>query len=183
MGPPLQHGSKRGPVQVIGTVPLTADEIQQISVFVDELLSEYEAHNARGRGQYVVRPHVAEKRDSDGTVLYRRFNCAGFVIEAYREAGINLIETEDEKIPASSLQTLQHAYPHLAKYLHDISWREQEDINLPGEGPWPVVLPGYVLNALARQENVIRDEPYQAAQGDEYYPTRRQDAAPEPLPR
>lgn len=174
MGPPLQHGLAGSPVHVIGTVPLSADEIQQINVFVDELHSEYQAHNARRHRQYVVRPHVLPKRDSDGTVLFLRFNCAGFVIEAYRSAGINLVGMADDEIPGSSLEALLHAYPDMAKYLQDIKYREREDVNLPGDGPWPVMLPGYVLNALQRQEDVIRAGiPYQAVAGDEYFPSRR----------
>ena len=172
MGPPLRHGSAGGPVHAIGTVPLSVDEIQQINVFVDELYSEYKAHNARNHRQYVIRPHVWPERDSDGTVLFLRFNCAGFVIEAYRAVGIDLVRTADNEIPWVSLGILVTAYPELAPYLQNASFRDSYD--LPGDGPWPVILPGYVLNALERQEDVIRSGiPYHAVPGDEYYPSRR----------
>lgn len=172
MGPPLQNESPGGLVHVIGTVPLTADEIQQINVFVDELLSEYEAHNARNQSQYIIRPHVWPERESDGTVLFLRFNCAGFVIEAYSEAGITLVLTRDDEIPVVDLDTLVNAYPDWTRALQNPKIRNR--YNLPGDGPWPVMLPGYVLNALERPEGEIRAGiPYRAASGDEYYPSHR----------
>lgn len=172
MGPPLEHGSAPGPVHSTGNVPLNADEIQQISVFVDEIRSEYEANKARDRrDQYVIRPHVKPRCEADGTVLYYRFNCAGFVIEAYRYAGIVLLLTEEENLPSVPLAVLLAAYPDQKDWLE--SERLRERINLPGDGPWPVVLAGYVVNALARPEREIREgATYRAAVGDEYFPPR-----------
>ena len=173
MGPPLEHGSAPGPVHSLGTVPLTADEIQQINVFVDELISEYRAHNARDGRQYVIRPHVQRECAADGTVLCLRFNCAGFVIEAYRLAGINLVLTADDEIPGVSLETLVSAYPDMEAHLHNPKFRSR--YNLSGDGPWPVVLAGYVLNALVPEEAELRATfPYQPAAGDEFYPSRRE---------
>lgn len=174
MAPPLQIETAPDCAHVVGSVPLTSDEIQQMSVFIDELRSEFEANDAREIHQYVIRPHVLPKRDSDGTTIYMRFNCAGFVIEAYRAAGIDLLHTFDDDIPMCSLQDLLLAYPDVSDHLQNAAFRQREQINLPGEGPWPVVLPGYVLNALAREEEVLRTEgPYHAVPGDEYYPSHR----------
>ena len=76
MGPPLEHGSAPLPVQTTGSVPLNADEIQQVNVFIDERRSEYQAQQVRD-AQYVIRPHVQPKCETDGTVLFYRFNSQG----------------------------------------------------------------------------------------------------------
>jgi len=175
MGPPLERAGDLCPLHTRGTVPLTVDEIQQINVFVEELMLEYRAHNARESRQYVIRPHVRPERATDGTVVFYRFNCAGFVIEAYREAGIDLLVTSDDVIPPVSLATLINAYPDMASLLQNPAFRSRYE--LLGDGPWPVVLAGYVINALARQEGEIRALPHQPAAGDEYYPSRREGQA------
>ena len=49
----------------------------------------------------------------------------------------------------------------------------RETLGLAGAGPWPIVLAGYLLNAMMRLEAEIRDGPYRPQPGDEYYPARR----------
>ena len=100
------------------------------------------------RSQYVVAPHVREEKADDGTTKYRRFSCAGFVIEAYREAAINLLMTEAAELPDVGLNTLLQQYPDHARALLLPPMRKKA--GLEGEGPWRVVLAGYVLNSLDR---------------------------------
>ena len=168
MGPPLEHGSAPGPAHTIGSVPLNADEIQQVNVFVDERRSEYEANKTRQ--QYVIRPHVKPKCETDGTILYYQFNCAGFVVEAYRFVGIVLLLTGEDVLPTVPLPVLVAAYPDLRDLLENARLRER--YNLPGDGPWPVLLAGYVLNALDR-DDIRGATPYRANLGDEYFPSKR----------
>jgi hypothetical protein len=130
MRPPLEIGASRHAIDCAGTAGLTIDEMRQIGLFIDEMESEYEAARLRSdrRRQYVIAPHVDPVSAPDGTVIYHRSSCAGFVIEAY---------------------------------------------GIPGEGPWPVVLAGYVINALVRPEEEIRRVPHTARLGDEFFPSRR----------
>ena len=173
MMPPLERGTAHSPINCVGTVGLTVDEMRQIDVFVDELESEYEAARIRNdrRRQYVIAPHVRDVLAEDGTVIFRRFNCGGFVIESYREIGIDLLLTDSASLPAVSLETLIGQYPDLAALLQNSIVREAYGI--PGDGPWPVVLAGYVMNALVRTEEEIRHQPYTADVGDEFFPSRR----------
>lgn len=165
MAPPFCRGAHL--VHVVGYAGLSVDQIQQINVFVDELALEYSAHEFRRVDkQYVIHPHV---REPDADTPYRRFNCAGFVIEAYREAGIELLVTDD--VPPLKLDTITTAYRSGASLLERPRWREE--MGLTGDGPWPVVLAGYVINALDRPEDEIRSAPYVAAAGDEFFPPRR----------
>ena len=62
MGPPLETGTADLPVDAAGSVPLTADEIKQVEVFIAELASEYEAQRMRARTHYVIHPHAAAVR-------------------------------------------------------------------------------------------------------------------------
>ena len=167
MGPPLETGSEGNPIQSVGTVPITYDQQQQIRVFLDELSSEYEAQRARPKRQYIICPHAAPPNE---TIPFRRFNCAGFVIEAYRDAGIDLITTDDDSLPGVTLEVLVHAYPEHSQQLADDKLREF--FGLPGDGPWPVVLAGYVMNSLGRSTEAINAGPHVPAEGDEFFPAQ-----------
>jgi len=165
MGPPLERGKSGTPIHSVGTAGLTAGQVRQIGVFVDEHLSEYEAEKIRKERQYVIHPHV---REPDADVPCRRFSCAGFVIEAYRDAGIELLVTEPARLPRVTLDTLANAYPDQAHRLRKPAVRSL--FGLEGDGPWPAVLAGYVLNALDRTVHQIRGGPYLPAAGDEFFP-------------
>jgi hypothetical protein len=173
MMPPLERGTSHSPINCVGTVGLTVDEMRQIDVFVDELESEYEAARIRNdqRRQYVIAPHAHDVLADDGTVIFRRFNCGGFVIESYREIGIDLLLTDPNNLPAVSLETLVRQYPDLATLLHNPAVREKYGI--PGDGPWSVVLAGYVMNALNRTAEEIRRQPHTADVGEAFFPSHR----------
>jgi hypothetical protein len=180
MMPPLEHGGSRSPISCAGTVGLTVDEMRQIDVFVDELRSEYDAARIRSDRQYVIAPHARDIQAVDGTTTCRQFNCAGFVIEAYRDAGIDLLHTDPNALPSVSLEILIGQYPAVGQRL--LNPRMRERYGIPGDGPWPVVLASYVMNALARPEVEIRAHPHTAMAGDEFFPSRRSihtGAAPE----
>jgi hypothetical protein len=175
MMPPLRRETSHSPIHCVGTVDLTVDEIREIDVFIDEIESEYEAARIRNdrRQQYVIAPHVRPIQAPDGTMICRRFSCAGVVIEAYREIEITLLQTEPATLPAVSLDSLERQYPDLAPMLQRPKVRE--DYGIPGDGPWPVVLAGYVMNALVRTAEEVRRQPYTAESGDEFFPSRRRE--------
>ena len=147
--------------------PLRTDDILQIQIFIDDRAAEYDAANIRQdqRAQYCVLPHVEPFEEPDGTVTYWKFSCAGFVIEAYRYAGLDLVVTDQGRIPPVGLRLLDAAYPGVAA-----SPRLRAYFKLHGDGPWNVVLAGYVLNALDRPADAIRREPHQPALGDAFFP-------------
>lgn len=108
MRPPLEIGSSAEPIHCAGTVDLTREEILQIGLFIDEMEAEYLAAQLRNdrRRQYVIAPHVQPVTAPDGTVIYHRYSCAGFVIESYREIGIPLLRIDAGGLPGVSLETL-----------------------------------------------------------------------------
>jgi len=171
MVPPLEVGGDGPGPHVLGTVPLTEAEANQIDTRVVEIAAELAAQ--RLRGPYVVRPHAVLERAGDGTVVFQQYSCAGFVIELFREVEIDLLATDEARLPPVTLQTLLVAYPDQARALQ--LPRARQAVGLDGDGPWPVVLVGYLFNALARREDEIRAGPYPPAPGDECFPPRRID--------
>jgi hypothetical protein len=178
MGPPLTRGEEEQLVHAHGCVPLTTDEIAQIELFIDRVESEYQANRAGRRQQYVVLPHCLSVEGDDGTVIYHRYSCGGFVIEAYRFVGIDLIVTDAAALPPVGLDTLRVAYPDQQRALDNLRMREA--LGLGGSGPWPIVLSGYILNAMRRTEAEIRGAPYRPQPGDEYFPARPPQPPPVP---
>src|SRR6185295_2579957 len=101
MGPPLEERPQ--PIDAIGTAVLDPGGVQpterrQIKVFVDDRLSERKAQEARMaklnrrdpyHAEYVIHPPYVEPGED---VSLWRFSCAGFVLRAYEEANIHLID-------------------------------------------------------------------------------------------
>ncbi len=174
MRPPLERPGECH-ADWVCSAGLSVRERRQIGVFSAMIESEYKAAQiGSSREQYVICPHVENVRRDDHTILYRRFSCVGFVLEAYRDAGISVLWTDLAPRPLVGLDALKTQYPEFARILDRP--RERKKFGIPGDGPWPVVLSGYVLNALARPEKAIRTTPYLARAGDEFFPPRR----PEP---
>lgn len=168
MGPPLAAG-EADVVHVCGNVPLTPDQTEQVGLFADTQRSEYEAQQRRGRDQYCVHPHILPVRGADGTVVTHRYSCAGFVIEAYRAAGVELVVTDEGRLPGVTVDTLLAAYPDFRSVLTNPTQRARR-AGLVGDGPWPVVLPGYVFHALDRPTADILAGAYTPQPGDECFP-------------
>ncbi len=94
MRPPLETEGECY-AHCVGSAGLTVDEELQIRLFCEEVESEYRAARLGSfREQYVICPQVKEVRREDQTVVYRRFSCVGFVLEAYREAQIDVLWTD-----------------------------------------------------------------------------------------
>lgn len=192
MGPPLGLGEDGGLVQTHGVLPLTAGERNSIHIFVEDLEMERKAEVDRlklrikneflaekyiGTLQYCIRPHQDEltRNFCNGVVQLRRFSCAGFVLAAYEEAGICLLDTDEANLPEVLLESLCAAYPDQETRLRNPAQRA--NMNLAGDGPWRVVLAGYVINALASTDLALANPraklPYRPQSGDAYYPPRR----------
>lgn len=171
MQPPLVLAEETAEVHALGTVPLTAVEAEAVEIFIAAAEAEYAAANRHGLSQYVVRPHSRPVTDADGTVVNRRYSCAGFVLEAYRAVGIDLVDTDEATLPPVDLAALRLVYTDVVqrRVLENDLLRERL-LGLAGDGPWPIVLSGYLLNSLARPASEIRRACYHARPGDAYFP-------------
>jgi len=160
MVPPIETDDLRFPVHVMGRCNLDSDEIRQIKVFLDEVASELQAQSQLQ--QYIIFPHFQAPTTGNS---YRRFNCSGFVAEAYRYAGITLVDTNN--LPDVDLATLKDAYPAFLTVLN--SDRLRERLGLKGSGPWGVLMPAYILNSLHRDD--VRASAYVARPTDMHFPS------------
>ena len=170
MGPPLGTGCNL-PVHAVGGVSLTNDEIKQIEARIEEMKDEYEAEGPDRKQQYIIDPPWKDERDPNtGVRRYRRFSCAGFVLDAHLQVDIELLDLDKSVLPEVDKETLQLAYADV-----DVARKgaDLERYGVGGEGPWRIVLAGYVLHALDRPSELIRREPYQAQSGDELFPAAR----------
>jgi len=163
MGPPLSMVG-RIKARAVGSVPLSTDEIKEVASWTVEIDDEYQREGANWLRQYVIDPPWRDEIDPNtGVRRYRRFSCAGFVLDAHNQVGIPLLVIDKEKLPEVNEATLELAYPdHRFRRL-------REELGLPGHGPWRIVLAGYVLHALNRTSEEIRRKPYQAHAGDESF--------------
>ncbi len=170
MGPPLPS-NRPMPANVVGTTYLTVDEQQKIKTFVDRHKSEHLALqkvqlNRTTIGQaYCVMPHATPLKEADGRYTRMRFSCAGFVLEAYKFAHIQIVN--ENYIPAIDLVKIQQAYPAFSKRLNNNAIRVS--LGLSGNGPWPVMLCGYLFHALNRSPQQIRQTSYVAHSGHEVF--------------
>lgn len=168
MGPPLRDS--HWAADVVGTSELSVDEVLQIKNFCREHVTEHAARDCiRGRGRYkgyVIVPHASALEG--GTT--RRFSCAGFVIEAYRDAGIDLVDTDPQRLVRVPKDVLSGAFPVVEHPQWEQLNREYKWGLDVGVAEWPVVLPGYVLHALARNVGAIRTRLFVPSRGNELFP-------------
>jgi len=164
MRPPLKHGEAIK-AHVAGHVPLTNDEIKEISAWIEEIADEYHASGANAIRQYVVDPPWEDEADPNtGVRRYRRYSCAGFVLDSHLQVDIELLKIDAGALPEVDQDTIASAYPEALRYR-----KRLREFGLRGNGPWKIVLAGYVLHALRRPTEQIREEPYQAQSGDEQF--------------
>ena len=183
MGPPLvagertrppQRTKRECPVHVVGSVSLDLDDKEGIEDWLEEVDKEPPPDSPFKR--YVVRPQcIWQSAPETGRPQYRRFSCAGFVLECYRSIGVDLVNTEERDLPDVDFDMLVQVFPELnrPKALKRLNIT-RDDLGIAGSGPWPIVLAGYVFHALDR---ITEDNPRPAAHtpqevAEAYYPDR-----------
>lgn len=97
---------------------------------------------------YVAVPHMIEvPGEVPGAVKHYRFSCAGLVLYCYDEgAGIPLVDLS--RLPMVSFDELTKIWTILA----DMPPKIRSRVGLPDESPQQVLLPGYILHALDRED-------------------------------
>lgn len=165
MEPPLVDpaSSKTKQVDVVGTATLSSDDVSIMNTFICEQLEEYESLKTASHEQYIVHPHYVK---GDGTISARRYSCAGFVYECYLDTGLTLVDVN--ALPPVDEKTLILVYPILPRILSNPKLRAS--VGLAANGPWPVLLPGYLFHSLSRGADHIRQAAYQPKPGDECFP-------------
>ena len=166
MKPPAVAGpdDARGamPADAIADIPLSQAQRRIMAVELETIIDELRA-NRSPLAQYTVCPH---ERPPDDQVSRHRFSCVGFVTYLHRRVGIELLDISDPScLPPIGRSQIEHAYGL------DMSSRPRvgEHVGLAGEGPWPAVMPGYLLHAVAARDGADTPSPYRPQPGDEYF--------------
>lgn len=101
-------------------------------------------------------------------------------MEAYADAGIDLIDTDCDW-PLVDIGTLFSAYEELGRIernpglLERFPFLGREELGIAGDGPWPVLLPGYIFHSMARTSTEIRSTPYRPVKADRNFPHTQED--------
>ncbi len=164
MRPPLRFD--RAPIHFVGSAELDEEERLLVKDFVDSQKRAVSALQLRQRIEQYVIHSSPEEICSDDTLP--RFSCATYVVGAYEQADIELL---DGDIPFKTIDDLKHLYtePAILDVLDDPVHRDRIGI---GVGTiWPIVLVGYLLHSLSRTPDQIRAKPYRPSVGDEIFPT------------
>jgi hypothetical protein len=181
MGPPLYVGGEEvAPADRVMTVHLAGwpdgwdeDDREGIDTWLERvrksaLRIEYVVYPAWGKD--FEKEGGYECDEATGRKIARRCSCASFVAHCYKEgAGIHLVVGE-ELLPRVCLTTIQQIWARqfaevLAKVKEErlrdyVAGRALRALGLSGEGPWPVLLPGYIFHALNQPDRDEQD-PYQ----------------------
>lgn len=175
MGPPLHGHSSANHMKcdVVGSAQLTDDEVQKIRTFIDRHSNEHELFLQLSTTQilrmapqmYCVLPHTSPIHEDDGRYTRTRFSCVGFVLEAYKSARITLLNLDE--LPLIDMTVIAAAYPPTR--LIERGQISADDLGLAGDGPWPVLLCGFLFHSLNRDANVIRQEPYAPTISDRHF--------------
>jgi hypothetical protein len=165
MGPPLVAGEisvaatseATCTAHLMGLVQLNAWEIEGIETWLAEVDKEDRPLGKLGLlRQYTVHPPVYWVMAENGTRLYRRFSCAGFVLDGYRSIGINLIDDSGAKnLPEVNLKTIADAYGDIVQ-----NERLRQALGITGKGPWRILLTGYLMHSFNRPDDEIRTSPH-----------------------
>lgn len=143
-----------------GEGQLNSDEIEGIDDWIAQVQTQVKSGQLRNWSSYVVLPAVEVDRLGNRPI-YRRFSCAGFVAEAYAEgAGVNLVD--QRSLPAVDLAFTEKVWGAFPPRLRGIA-------GLGGDGPWPALLPGYLLSAMRFQRGAL---PLVPSLSDANVPTR-----------
>jgi len=164
MQPPLIDKPMKA--HVVGRVPLTNEDVQEIAAWIKGTTDEYERSKATDkRRQYIIDPPWQDVRDPNtGVRRYRRYSCAGFVLDSHLQVNIELLQLDSQALPEVDRETITSAYFGSGRHPRSLAM-----FGLQGDGPWRIVLPGYVLHALNRPSDQIRKQPYRAQRGNERF--------------
>jgi hypothetical protein len=176
IGPPINN-SDNGACHLIGQIGLTNEEIEAIEDWLASVETQYTALKLLPFQQYVITPHMVWVHSEEGRRLRQRFNCVGYVIEAYVAAEILLVDADS--LPHATMNEVEAAYPdlqrivgnpQLAKHFGFVSLAE---LGLTGDGPWKIAFPGYLFHSTHRfDRNQPRPGPFVPTSLEEIcYPT------------
>lgn len=135
---------------------LTQEEVNRLKTVINRLSVTMQMIEPGrfGKNHYSIIPASIVTVDQvSRRVRSYKFSCAGYVFHVYSRIGIELTPTENN-LPEVSFDEICSHYPHLIR-LRMLA----KQCGLEGDGPWRVLLAGYVINSFTRSDAEIRSGP------------------------
>ena len=115
---------------------------------------------------YIAPPTFKVEKDPVSDVeKHHWYSCVGFVTQCYESAAVDRVLTDPSQpgFPTVDKEAVKRTFLFgTLEFTEEIA----EAINLTGEGPWPIAMPGYVLQAFSRTDEEIRKQPYHPTADD-----------------
>lgn len=162
MRPPLslEAGNSMASDVAAWLADLSVEEVRGIDRWLHLLRTQVRTNPPKYPLQdYTIFPYY-QKRDPVTGRSVDKYSCVGFVIRAYEQVRIILIK--DDNLPAINREVLESVY---GETMIKIALRKKL---LEGDGPWRILLPGYVMHALAQPN--ARSASYSPQVGDWSFP-------------
>lgn len=151
-GPPLAVGQDTGTGPMLGEMSchlvghvsdLSEEERYGMNVWMERIRSTTPVVQSRGAYYCALPADRAILDPTTGAVIGRRFSCVGLVARCYAEgADISLIdELQLPRVTKETIKSVWNAGP-LA----------MASVGVMGDGPWQILLPGYLFHSLERSD-------------------------------
>ncbi|NQU23148.1 MAG: hypothetical protein HQ567_17865 [Candidatus Nealsonbacteria bacterium] len=116
--------------------------------------------------RYIAHPAFKVEEDPVSDVKrHHSYSCVGFVTQCYESAAVERVLTDPNQpgFPTVDKETVKRTFLlGILEFTEEIA----KAINLTGDGPWSIAMPGYVLRAFDRTDEDIRDHQYHPTTDD-----------------
>ena len=152
---------ERCSAHVLGAIHLPTGAVERMRTWREGIDRQLHGASSAFWG-YVVRPPMRPKIDQKTKrIRFWRFSCAGFVLACYRAGlGSKVVITKETRLPLVYLDVLRDAYG-------EVDERRRKEWGIGGNGPWRVLLAGYIVRAMG--EPNLANRPYLPREVQEAY--------------
>jgi len=114
--------------------------------------------------RYIAHPPIKRDLDLNGRLKAIWYSCSGFVMDCFESTVVKkLLNWKDPAFPKVSSQIIKDVWCLGGM---ELTPELKNALGLLGDEPWPVVMPGYVINAFKRQPDEVRNQPFQPTSND-----------------
>jgi len=114
---------------------------------------------------FIAHPPIKKEVDPiTGNLKSIWYSCAGFVLDCFESNAVKklLVSWDDPSFPKVHEGTIREVWCRRLELTPQL----KDTLGLLGDGPWPVVMPGYIMNAFKRRADEIRSEPFSPTEHD-----------------
>ena len=115
--------------------------------------------------RYIAHPPIKKDFGQNRRLKAIWYSCSGFVKDCYESTVVKklLIDWEDPDFPKVPKKIIKDVWCLGGM---ELTPELKNALGLIGDDSWPVVMPGYVINAFKRQPDEVRNQPFQPTSND-----------------